>query len=209
MSEDRKMVRWFVCRCLDCDAHCWLWFIFRGSCSPLASGKHPSHALAMRRCRYSLTRLLYVQPPRACQVFPEFDMPPSIFTAAVESPTFRAMHRHPTSGLEFRLPPSVLQREDAPLNRVQQNVTRLEVRIHGPSPEKLDHIVVVVLGVAVKEAHFLKVAARGVTLNTGNVNNAQPRGVVGLVGQALDNLYRRMSATGITPSRKGPQTYWL
>ena len=47
----------------------------------------------------------------------------------------------------------VLERENTTLNRVEEDVTRLEVRIDGPGAQELGHTVDgVVLGVAVEAA---------------------------------------------------------
>lgn len=66
---------------------------------------------------------------------------------------------------------------------------RLEVRVHRPGAEELNHAVhVVVLGVAVKESHLLKVAAGRVGLDARNIDDAETRAIVSLVRQALDDL---------------------
>jgi hypothetical protein len=95
----------------------------------------------------------------------------------------------PTLSSELGLAPLVLQREDAALNRVEEDVPRLEVRVDRPGAQELNHAVDrVVLGVAVKEADLLEVAAGRVGLDTRNVDDAKTRAVVGLVRQALDDL---------------------
>lgn len=89
----------------------------------------------------------------------------------------------------FRLAAGVLEREDAALDRVEEDVAGLEVGVDGPGAEELDHAVDgIVLRVAVEEADLLEVAAGRVQLDARDVDDAQARAVVGLVGEAVDNL---------------------
>lgn len=87
------------------------------------------------------------------------------------------------------LPPCVLERENSPFNRVQQNVSRFEVGVHRPSTQELEHAaLLIILRMAIEEADLLEVATRRVELYARDIDNAEPRAVVGLVTQALDNL---------------------
>lgn len=84
---------------------------------------------------------------------------------------------------------SVLQREDAPLNRIKQNVTGLEVWVRTPRAQELDHTVrCVILGVTVEEACLVNVGACRVLWQAAHVDDAQTAAVIRLVGEAVNDI---------------------
>lgn len=94
----------------------------------------------------------------------------------------------PTSGLN---PSSrALHNEGATLNRVDQNVATLEVRVVRPGADEVNGSskgLVVVLGVDVEESNLGNAASGGVIGERGDVENAETGTVVALEGKAIDD----------------------
>lgn len=84
---------------------------------------------------------------------------------------------------------SVLQRVNAPLDTVQQDVTALKVWVHAPAADKL-HLTlgVIILGVAVKEANLLEARAGGVLADGAHIHNAETTRVIGLIRQPVNHV---------------------
>lgn len=83
----------------------------------------------------------------------------------------------------------MLEREDAALDRVDDNVATLEERVHRPRPVECRLPTnLVILGPDIKEAYLLKQRTAVVLVNRGDVHDTEPRAVVGLVREALDDI---------------------
>lgn len=84
---------------------------------------------------------------------------------------------------------SVLQGEHTALNTVDKNVSALEPGVNGPGTvEGRLATGGVILGVNIKKAQLLELGTSGVGGDGGNVDNAQTRAVIGLVGDAVHDI---------------------
>lgn len=83
----------------------------------------------------------------------------------------------------------VLKRVDAALDRADDNVAALEIGVHGPrAVEGRLAANLVILGPDVEESRLLKQRTGVILVDGGDVDDAKPRAVVGLVGEALDDV---------------------
>lgn len=83
----------------------------------------------------------------------------------------------------------VLERENAALDRANNNMATLEVGIHRPRAVKRRLATnLIILGPHIKEGRLLKQRAGVILVNGRDVDDAQPRAVVGLVRQAVDDV---------------------
>jgi len=84
---------------------------------------------------------------------------------------------------------SVLQSIYTPFDAVQQNDTRLEVRIHAPRSNKLDDATHrIVIRVAIKVTDLLEFLASGVASNALDIHDTETRSIVRLVGKPVDDI---------------------
>lgn len=84
---------------------------------------------------------------------------------------------------------SVLEGVDTTLNRVEEDIARLEVGVDGPGAEELDNTVLdIILRVAIEEADLLKSTSGRVAGNGRDIDDAETGAVVSLVGETVDNL---------------------
>lgn len=82
-----------------------------------------------------------------------------------------------------------LEREETTLNGADDLVTTLEPRVDGPGTVELSSTtLVIILGVDVEEGKLLKLGASGVSSDGANINDTETRAVVGLVGDAVNDV---------------------
>lgn len=83
----------------------------------------------------------------------------------------------------------VLEGVDTTLNAVQQDVSALEIWVHAPAAEECDlTALLVILGVAVEETGLLEQLAAGLAVHGADIDNAETAAVVGLVGEAVEDV---------------------
>lgn len=96
--------------------------------------------------------------------------------------------QHPPS--PPRAPSSALaHRVQATLNGADDNVSRGEVRVDGPGTEELGLATDrVIIGVDIKESCLFKQSTSVILSDGGNVDDAEAGAIVGLVGEAVDDV---------------------
>ena len=83
----------------------------------------------------------------------------------------------------------IAQRKETTLDAVEHNVSALEVRVHAPGSDKLDHTSdSIVFGVTVEEPNFLEVGAIWVACGRADVHDAKATAIVGLVGETVQHI---------------------
>ena len=81
------------------------------------------------------------------------------------------------------------QRVETTLNGADDNVARSEVRVDGPGTVELGLATdLIVIGVDVEESSLLEQGTGVIVVDGGNVDDAETRAVVGLVGEAVDDV---------------------
>lgn len=106
----------------------------------------------------------------------------------IQPPPITTILTFPLSHLVPCLAASVLQAEHTPLDAVHQDVSALEVRVDAPASKELVDRGFVILGIDIKEADLLNLRTVRVLADAGDIDDAETGGVVGLVGETIDDV---------------------
>ena len=83
----------------------------------------------------------------------------------------------------------IAQRKNTTLDAVQQDISALEVRVHTPGADKLDHTANrIVLGMTIEETNFLEPGTVRMTCSRADVHDAKTAAIVGLVGESVNDV---------------------